>query len=130
MEELKMSDKNIFKAVSELELAGMKLAERNYYEARLAGIRDYDSGLYSANQRGEKRGEIKGKIEGKIEGEHSGKLTMFTNIVKKRFPDLIGKYRAKIFMMTNEELDQQALMIFDYPTQEDFEKALEALPMR
>jgi predicted transposase/invertase (TIGR01784 family) len=115
IEELKMSDKNLSIAVSDIEIAAMPPEERRWYEARLAAIRDYDSAMYHSAKKG------------KAEGAHANQLKILQGFVTKRFPNLLSKYRAKIFMMSDEQLEQQIYMISDYPDQKAFEDAINAL---
>ena len=115
LEDLKVSDKDIFKAVSELELASMSPLDRRSYEARLAAIRDYNSDIYHSRN------------EGREEGSHQGKLSMFIRQAEKRFPQAAAKHRAKIFMLSDEQLDHQILMILDYPNEEAFDAAMTVL---
>ena len=112
IEELRMSDKMISLAISELEIAAMNPEDRRFYEARLAATRDWDSAIAHS------------KSQGVAQGEHRAKLSLFQKLVQKKFPSLAGKYQAKIFMMSDDQLEQQILMFIDYPDQEAFEFAL------
>ena len=125
-----MSDKNLSIAVSEIEIAAMNDEERRFYEARLAAIRDYDSAMHNSKLRGKAEGkqrESRGKAEGTAEGAHATSLNYFLGFVKKRFPNLLSKYRAKIFMMTDEQLEQLTFMFIDYKNQKEFEDAINGL---
>ena len=113
--DLEMSDKNLSIAVSEIEIAAMNDEERRFYEARLAAIRDYNSAMHNS------------ELRGKAEGAHATRLNYFLGFVKKRFPNLLSLYRAKIFMMTDEQLEQLTFMFIDYQNQKEFEDAINAL---
>jgi hypothetical protein len=115
-----MSDKNLFQAVSDVELAAMNPKDRMSYDARIAGELD----LLSALESNRREGKQEGKEEGKEEGKHMAALTFFTKLANKKFPNMNSELKDKIFMMSDEQLEHQMLMILDYPDQETFEKAL------
>jgi predicted transposase/invertase (TIGR01784 family) len=128
MEELKMSDKNLFQAVSDVELAAMNPKDRMSYDARIAGELDLLSALESnrreGRQEGKEEGKEEGKLEGKLEGKHMATLNHFTKLANKKFPNMSAALKDKIFMMSDDQLEHHMLMLFDYPDQETFEKAL------
>jgi predicted transposase/invertase (TIGR01784 family) len=124
MEELKMSDKYLFQAVSDVELAAMSPKDRMSYDARVAGELDMYSAFESNRRAGKHEGRQEGRQEGRAEGQHIATLNHFTKLANKKFPNMSVALKDKIFMMSDEQLEQQMLMILDYPDQETFEKAL------
>ncbi len=119
MEELKMDD-DLILAITELEIAKMNPVERRYYEARLAGIIDYDSGINNSRRLGLKQG----KAEGKAEGEVRGKAETLARLAKKRFPNITPLTLQLIFKLNSQQLDEQVDLILDCKTQEEFENSV------
>jgi predicted transposase/invertase (TIGR01784 family) len=134
LEELKMADKYLEGAISEIEYVQLSKQDRWAYESRMAGQTDRASELAYADQNGIEKGIVigidKGIEIGKAEGLHQGKLEMFASVVKGRFPNLTNAHMAKITFMTEEQLNEQVTKIFQYSDQNEFEKMLEALPVR
>ena len=118
LEELQMADPTLDLAVSEIEVAKMTPAERYWYEAKLAGMSDKASQLEYATKLGRE------------EGKHLQCLEILTKQSQKRFPNLSQKTLAKIFMLNNEQLDQQLDLILDYNSKKEFEDAIAALPVK
>ena len=120
LEELQMTDKSFDKAVSALEVAKMTPAEKRAYEARLAFISDELSRIAFAKRSGLKEGIEK--------GAHMSRLQILTKQANKRFPGLSAETQSKIFMLSDEHLEQQLDLIFDYQSKQEFENAIAALP--
>ena len=136
LEELRMSDKSFDKAVSALEVAQMTPAERRAYEARLAFISDQlssleyakNSGLKEGIEKGIEKGMEKGIEKGMEKGAHMSRLQILTKLASKRFPGLSAETQSKIFMLSDEHLEQQLDLILDYQSKQEFENAIAALP--
>ena len=118
LEELQMADPTLDLAVSEIEVAKMTPAERHWYEARLAGMSDKASQLEYATKQGMEK------------GIHRERLERLTKQSQKRFPNLSQQTLAKIFMLNDEQLDQQLDLILDYNSKKEFEEAIAALPVK
>jgi predicted transposase/invertase (TIGR01784 family) len=121
LEELQMADPTLDLAVSEIEVAKMTPTERYWYEAKLAGMSDEASRLEYATKQGREALE---------KGIHRERLERLTKQSQKRFPNLSQKTLAKIFMLNNEQLDQQLDLILDYNSKSEFEDAIAALPVK
>ena len=128
LEELQMTDKSFDKAVSALEVAQMTAPERRAYEARLAFITDQLSALEYAKKSGLKEGMEKGIEKGMEKGAHMFRLQYLTKQAKKRFPGLSDETQSKIFMLSDQHLEQQLELILDYQSKQEFENAIAALP--
>jgi hypothetical protein len=116
--------------VSEIELAQMTPAERNWYEARLAGMSDEASRLEYVAKQGFEEGYKIGYEEGYKIGVHEALLEILTMLSQKRFPGLSQETLAKIFLLNSEQLDKQLDLILDYNSKQEFEDAIAALPVK
>ncbi len=114
LEELQMADPTLDLAVSEIEVAKMTPTERYWYEAKLAGLSDEASRLEHATK----------------QGIHQERLEKLVKLGQKRFPSLSQETLAKIFMLSDEQLDQQFEFILDYNSKKEFEEAIAALPVK
>ena len=121
-----MADPTLDLAVSEIEVAKMTPAERYWYEAKLAGMSDKASQLEYAT----KLGMEQGMEQGMEKGIHRERLERLTKQSQKRFPNLSQQTLAKIFMLNDEQLDQQLDLILDYNSKKEFEEAIAALPVK
>ena len=76
MEEFNMiaeKDPYIKSAYNQLQIISQNREKRLEYEAREKAIRDYNQGMFEAEQRGEQRGERRGKQIGEQIGEQRGR---------------------------------------------------------
>ena len=77
-------DPYIESAYKQLQIISQDKQKRLEYEAREKAMRDYNQGIFEAEQRGEKRGEQRGKQEEAI--------IIAQNMKKEHFPnDTISK---------------------------------------
>ena len=85
-----VAEKNVYigSAYRHLQVISQDEEKRMEYEAREKAIRDYNQGMFEAEQ----RGELRGRAEGRLEGERNGitRINKLNSILiaANRFDDL------------------------------------------
>ena len=74
--------------------------ERMEYEAREKAVRDYNQGMYEAEQRGERRGREEGQRLGREEGQRLSRESIAKNMLS------LGLSAETIFQATGVHVDQ------------------------